>query len=161
MKDLPTIRGMLANDVRAAYPGDPAAKSYDEIISSYPGHFAITIYRIAHQLWEQTTADDVDFSGTGSAAVRSFPAPGSPSDVGIHDSLKTKGKTVPPCIGLPLLYRRADCSSPDSSPLRKDYRQVVIEYPRGSGCKTRTVLGPAPKIIKRTRGQNASGSFGS
>ncbi|MEM5790216.1 MAG: serine O-acetyltransferase EpsC [Syntrophobacteraceae bacterium] len=53
MRDLPTIRGMLANDVRAAYLGDPAAKSYDEIIFSYPGLFAITIYRIAHQLWEQ------------------------------------------------------------------------------------------------------------
>ena len=43
----------MAKDVRAAYEGDPAAKSYDEIIFSYPGLFAVTIYRIAHQLWEQ------------------------------------------------------------------------------------------------------------
>jgi serine O-acetyltransferase len=39
--------------VRAAYQGDPAAKGFDEIIFSYPGLFAITVYRIAHQLHEQ------------------------------------------------------------------------------------------------------------
>jgi serine O-acetyltransferase len=44
---------MLAMDVRASYEGDPAAKSYDEIIFSYPGLFAITVYRLAHQLYEQ------------------------------------------------------------------------------------------------------------
>ena len=44
---------MLAKDVRAAYEGDPAAKSYDEIIFSYPGLFAVTVYRLAHQLLEQ------------------------------------------------------------------------------------------------------------
>ncbi len=53
MNDLPNLRLMLASDVRAAYQGDPAAKSYDEIIFSYPGLLAITIYRMAHQLWEQ------------------------------------------------------------------------------------------------------------
>ena len=36
-----------------AHEGDPAAKSYDEIIFSYPGLFATTVYRIAHQLYEQ------------------------------------------------------------------------------------------------------------
>jgi serine O-acetyltransferase len=40
----------LASDVRAAYEGDPAAKSYDEIVFSYPGVFAVMVYRIAHQL---------------------------------------------------------------------------------------------------------------
>jgi len=50
MKDLPSLRKVLALDVRAAYEGDPAAKSPDEIIFSYPGLFAITVYRIAHQL---------------------------------------------------------------------------------------------------------------
>jgi serine O-acetyltransferase len=50
---LPRLRTILARDVRAAYQGDPAAKSYDEIIFSYPGLFAITVYRIAHQLHEQ------------------------------------------------------------------------------------------------------------
>ncbi len=53
MRELPNLRRMLASDVRAAYQGDPAAKSYDEIIFSYPGLMAITIYRVAHQLWEQ------------------------------------------------------------------------------------------------------------
>lgn len=53
LQDLPNLRMMLAGDVRAAYQGDPAAKSYDEIIFSYPGLLAITAYRIAHQLWEQ------------------------------------------------------------------------------------------------------------
>jgi serine O-acetyltransferase len=42
---------MLAKDIMAAYDGDPAAKGYDEIIFSYPGLRAITVYRIAHQLY--------------------------------------------------------------------------------------------------------------
>jgi serine O-acetyltransferase len=53
MKELPRLRTLLAKDIRCAYEGDPAAKSYDEIIFSYPGLFAITVYRIAHQLYEQ------------------------------------------------------------------------------------------------------------
>ncbi len=38
--------------MRAIYEGDPAAKSYDEIIFSYPGIFAIAVYRVAHKLFE-------------------------------------------------------------------------------------------------------------
>jgi serine O-acetyltransferase len=53
MGQLPQIRTVLATDVRAAYEGDPAAKSFDEIIFSYPGPWAITVYRVAHQLFEQ------------------------------------------------------------------------------------------------------------
>jgi len=49
---IPSIRKTLATDVRATYEGDPAAKSYDEIIFSYPGILAITVYRIAHKLFE-------------------------------------------------------------------------------------------------------------
>lgn len=48
---LPQVRLMLALDVQAHYDGDPAAKSLDEIIFSYPGMFAITVYRIAHELY--------------------------------------------------------------------------------------------------------------
>jgi len=47
---IPSIREMLALDVQAAYDGDPAAKSLDEIIFSYPGMYAITVYRVAHEL---------------------------------------------------------------------------------------------------------------
>jgi serine O-acetyltransferase len=36
----------LAKDVRAAYEGDPATKSYDEIIFSYPGLFGVTIFSL-------------------------------------------------------------------------------------------------------------------
>jgi serine O-acetyltransferase len=53
MRKASSLRGMLARDVRAAYEGDPAAGGYDEIIFSYPGLFAITVYRIAHLLHEQ------------------------------------------------------------------------------------------------------------
>ena len=49
---LPRLREILATDVRAAMEGDPAAKSYDEIITSYPGLFAITVQRIAHELYK-------------------------------------------------------------------------------------------------------------
>lgn len=47
---IPAVREMLKGDVRAAYEGDPAAKSLDEIIVSYPGLFAIAVYRCAHEL---------------------------------------------------------------------------------------------------------------
>jgi serine O-acetyltransferase len=53
LRYLSELRVLLATDVRAAYEGDPAAKSYDEIIFSYPGLFAITVYRIAHRLHHQ------------------------------------------------------------------------------------------------------------
>lgn len=53
IKELPQLRKLLAKDIRAAHEGDPAAKSYDEIIFSYPGLFAITVYRLAHQLHGQ------------------------------------------------------------------------------------------------------------
>lgn len=53
MQGLTELRAVLAKDVRAAYEGDPAAKSYDEVIFSYPGFFAVTVYRVAHQLLEQ------------------------------------------------------------------------------------------------------------
>lgn len=47
---LPALREMLASDVQAAYDGDPAADCYDEIIFSYPGLYAVTVYRLAHEL---------------------------------------------------------------------------------------------------------------
>ncbi|HUX00735.1 MAG: serine O-acetyltransferase EpsC [Phycisphaerae bacterium] len=48
---IPDIRRRLAGDVQALYDGDPAAKSLDEIIFSYPGLEAVTVYRIAHELY--------------------------------------------------------------------------------------------------------------
>ena len=53
IKQLPEIRVLLGKDVRAAFEGDPAAKSYDEIIFCYPGLLAVTVYRVAHQLHRQ------------------------------------------------------------------------------------------------------------
>ena len=53
MKELPRLRAILARDIRAAREGDPAVRSYDEVIFSYPGLFAITVYRIANQLHQQ------------------------------------------------------------------------------------------------------------
>lgn len=50
---LPMVREMLEYDVQAAFDGDPAAKSLDEIIFSYPCLVAISIYRLAHELFEQ------------------------------------------------------------------------------------------------------------
>src|SRR3989440_12481969 len=47
---LPAVRATLATDVQAAYDGDPAAGCFDEIIFSYPGLYAITTYRLAHEL---------------------------------------------------------------------------------------------------------------
>jgi len=50
LNKIPEIRARLRGDVRAAYEGDPAARSLDEIIVSYPGIEAISIYRTAHEL---------------------------------------------------------------------------------------------------------------
>jgi serine O-acetyltransferase len=52
LRSLTPMREGLAKDIRAAYEGDPAARGYDEIIFSYPGLFAVTVYRIAHRLHE-------------------------------------------------------------------------------------------------------------
>ncbi|MEM2335597.1 MAG: serine O-acetyltransferase EpsC [Candidatus Bathyarchaeia archaeon] len=51
LEKLPEIRAMLIGDVQAAYDGDPAAKSTDEVILSYPCVLAIATYRIAHELY--------------------------------------------------------------------------------------------------------------
>ncbi|MFQ3579011.1 MAG: serine O-acetyltransferase EpsC [Bacteroidales bacterium] len=50
IKQLPQIRHLLSTDVKAAYNGDPAAKSYGEIIFCYPVIKALLNYRIAHEL---------------------------------------------------------------------------------------------------------------
>ena len=47
---IPRLREILATDAQAAFEGDPAAGSVDEIIFCYPGYLAITIYRISHEL---------------------------------------------------------------------------------------------------------------
>jgi serine O-acetyltransferase len=52
MSKIPQIREFLATDVIAAFDGDPAAKSKDEIVFCYPGVFAISIHRLAHELYK-------------------------------------------------------------------------------------------------------------
>lgn len=51
LERLPEIRALLAADVDAAFVGDPAAVSRDEIILCYPGTFAIAVHRLAHPLY--------------------------------------------------------------------------------------------------------------
>jgi serine O-acetyltransferase len=51
LEKLPEIRSMLSGDIQAAYAGDPAAVSTEEVILSYPCVLAITTYRIAHELY--------------------------------------------------------------------------------------------------------------
>jgi len=51
LKKIPQVREYLETDLQAAYDGDPAARSKDEIIFSYPGIYAITVYRLAHELY--------------------------------------------------------------------------------------------------------------
>lgn len=51
IRRLPELRRILATDVVAAFNGDPAAKNYGEIISCYPVIKELTVYRIAHELW--------------------------------------------------------------------------------------------------------------
>ena len=48
---LPQIESLLITDISAMYEGDPAAGSAEEIIISYPGIFAIMVYRLSHKLY--------------------------------------------------------------------------------------------------------------
>ena len=57
LDELPAIRRALKKDVEAAYKGDPAARSYAEVIRSYPGFHAITTQRVAHVLYEAGAAE--------------------------------------------------------------------------------------------------------
>ena len=52
IRSLPAIRETLETDIQAALEGDPAAANADEVIFSYPGFFAILVYRLAHRLYE-------------------------------------------------------------------------------------------------------------
>ncbi|MBU0969817.1 MAG: serine acetyltransferase [Proteobacteria bacterium] len=52
IRAIPDLRQSLSQDVKGAYDGDPAAKSHDEVIFSYPGLYAITVYRIANLLFK-------------------------------------------------------------------------------------------------------------
>ncbi len=51
LEKIPEVRKMLSGDIQAAYDGDPAAMSAEEVILSYPCVLAITTYRIAHELY--------------------------------------------------------------------------------------------------------------
>jgi serine O-acetyltransferase len=51
LEKVPEIREFLSGDIEAAYKGDPAAISTEEIILSYPYVLAITTYRVAHELY--------------------------------------------------------------------------------------------------------------
>jgi len=53
LRQLPSLRSRLSIDAQAAYDGDPAAKSIDEVIFAYPAIVAITVFRIAHELYIQ------------------------------------------------------------------------------------------------------------
>jgi serine O-acetyltransferase len=50
--DLPVLRRSLDSDVEAAYAGDPAARSVDEVLLCYPGILAIIHHRLGHRLYE-------------------------------------------------------------------------------------------------------------
>src|SRR6266576_210119 len=52
LQKIPAVRQMLASDVAAAFEGDPAAQSADETIFCYPGLFAITVQRLAHEFYK-------------------------------------------------------------------------------------------------------------
>ena len=51
LRRIPAVRAMVQTDLQAAYDGDPAATGMAEVIFSYPGLFAITVYRLAHELY--------------------------------------------------------------------------------------------------------------
>jgi serine O-acetyltransferase len=55
LDELPHLRATLSRDLEAAFNGDPAARSREEVIIAYPGFDAITTHRIAHFFWKKGT----------------------------------------------------------------------------------------------------------
>jgi serine O-acetyltransferase len=51
IKKLPEVKTMLLKDIEALYEGDPAAKCREEVLICYPGFYAISIFRLAHELY--------------------------------------------------------------------------------------------------------------
>jgi serine O-acetyltransferase len=51
LRRIPAVRAIVQTDLQAAYDGDPAATGKAEVVFSYPGLFAITVYRLAHELY--------------------------------------------------------------------------------------------------------------
>lgn len=49
---LPHVQALLLTDIQALFEGDPAAQSYEEVLISYPGLYAIFVYRLAHVLYD-------------------------------------------------------------------------------------------------------------
>ncbi|SEO14169.1 serine O-acetyltransferase EpsC [Paenibacillus sp. OV219] len=52
LSQIPELRRVLATDVKAAFAGDPSAENTSEVIFSFPGIFAVSIYRLAHELYK-------------------------------------------------------------------------------------------------------------
>ena len=79
---LPEIRGVLETDINAAYEGDPAARSVDEVLACYPGVTAVAYHRLAHALF-----------GLGATIVARIIAEIAHSLTGIdiHPGAKSKG----------------------------------------------------------------------
>lgn len=53
VEGLPVVRDILFTDLQATFEGDPAAKCKEEIVFSYPGFYAVFVYRVAHILYEK------------------------------------------------------------------------------------------------------------
>ena len=51
-RQIPKVRALVQTDLQAAYDGDPAASGKEEIVFSYPGLYAITVFRLAHELYK-------------------------------------------------------------------------------------------------------------
>jgi len=51
IKSLPGVYSRLVSDAEAIFEGDPASRSVDEVVITYPGFYAIIVYRAAHELW--------------------------------------------------------------------------------------------------------------
>ena len=93
LRRLPEIRSLLVRDVQAAFDGDPAATNLDEVILAYPGLLAVSVYRIAHALYDLGCADDgAHHDGVGAFEDRLRHSSGGENRPGIfHRSRDRRG----------------------------------------------------------------------
>lgn len=53
LRSLPAVRALVSTDIEAAFLGDPAARNREEVIVAYPGIEAVTVHRVAHELYRR------------------------------------------------------------------------------------------------------------
>ena len=90
LEKIPDVRALLATDLQAFYDGDPAATSLDEIIIAYPGLLAITVNRLAHELFLLKVPPSTRTAARGLTFIPAQPSASTSSSTTVRASSSAK-----------------------------------------------------------------------